>query len=58
MKCKFTEINDNRTRYDYEFEYVRFSGFMPKLIATLFPGMYRKQGEKWLQQFKTFVESQ
>ncbi|NND34496.1 MAG: SRPBCC family protein [Saprospiraceae bacterium] len=58
MKCKFTAINDNRTRYDYEFEYVRFSGFMPKLIATLFPGMYRKQGEKWLQQFKTFIESQ
>lgn len=58
MKCTFVTINDNQTRYDYEFEYTRIDWFMPKLIAILFPGMYRKQGEKWMNQFKEFVEKQ
>ena len=56
MKCTFTEINETKTRYDYEYEYTRINWFMPKLIAILFPGMYRKQGEKWMNQFKEFVE--
>lgn len=58
MKCTFTALNDNQTRYEYEFEYIRMSGFMPRLIALLFPSMYRKQGEKWMKQFKDFVEKQ
>jgi hypothetical protein len=28
------------------------------LMAILFPGIYRKQGEKWMKQFKEFVEKQ
>ena len=58
MKCKFVALGDNQTRYDYEFEYTRISWIMPKLIALLFPGMYRKPGEKWMRQFKEFVEKQ
>ena len=58
MKCKFTAIGKNKTRYDYAFEYTRISWIMPRLMAILFPGMYRKQGEKWMQQFKNFVEKQ
>lgn len=58
MACKFIELDDQRTRYEYEFEYTRINWFMPKLIAILFPGMYRKQGEKWMKQFKEFVEKQ
>jgi len=58
MKCQFTVLDRNRTRYDYEYEYVRMEWFMPKLIAILFPSVYRKQGEKWMQQFKEFVEKQ
>lgn len=58
MKCQFTALDPNRTRYDYEYEYVRMEWFMPKLIAILFPSVYRKQGEKWMQQFKEFVEKQ
>ena len=58
MKCRFEALDENTTRYHYEFEYTRISWFMPKLIAILFPGMYRKQGEKWMQQFKEFVEKQ
>ena len=58
MKCVFVEINAENTRYEYEFDYTRINWFMPKLIAILFPGMYRKQGEKWMRQFKDFVEKQ
>ena len=58
MKCTFVEIDTKRTRYEYEFEYTRISWIMPKLIAILFPGIYRRQGEKWMRQFKEFVEKQ
>ncbi len=58
MKCTFTEIASNKTLYEYEFEYTKISWILPKLMAILFPGMYRKQGEKWMKQFKEFVENQ
>ncbi|MFY0645127.1 MAG: SRPBCC family protein [Bacteroidia bacterium] len=58
MRCTFKEIDENNTRYEYEFEYTRINWFMPKLMAILFPSMYRKQGEKWMRQFKEFVERQ
>ena len=56
MKCRFLPLNDNRTRYEYEFEYTRVSWILPKIMVTLFPAMFRKQGEKWVTQFKEFVE--
>ena len=58
MKCQFIALNDGQTRYEYEFEYTRINWVLPKLIALLVPGMYRKQGEKWMKQFKEFVERQ
>lgn len=58
MKCTFSEINANLTRYDYEFEYTRVSWIIPKLMFLIFPGMFRKQGEKWMKQFKEFAEKQ
>ena len=58
MKCTFVELDDQKTRYEYEFEYTRINWIMPRLIAILFPGLYRKQAEKWMLQFKEFVEKQ
>ncbi len=58
MKCSFIELDATRTEYQYEFDYTRISWVMPKLFAILFPSMYRKQGEKWMRQFKEFVEKQ
>lgn len=56
-RCTFVDLGINKTRYEYEFEYVRMS-FMPRLMAIFFPGMYKKQGQKWMNQFKEFVEKQ
>jgi len=58
MKCTFTALGENKTRYDYAYEYTRLNWVMPRLIAILFPSVYRKQGDKWMQQFKDFVERQ
>ncbi|AUP79215.1 SRPBCC family protein [Flavivirga eckloniae] len=58
MKCEFIVLDDNRTRYEYEFEYTRINWFMPKMMAILFPSMYKKPAQKWMIQFKEFVENQ
>ena len=58
MTCRFIAIDEDSTRYEYEYEYTRISWVMPKLMAILFPSMYRKQGDKWMRQFKNFVEKQ
>ncbi len=58
MKCHFIALNDKQTRYEYEFDYTRINWLMPKLMALIFPGMYRKQVEKWMKQFKEFAEKQ
>ena len=58
MKCEFHALDEDRTRYKFEFEYTRINWIIPKLIAILFPSVYRKQGEKWMRQFKEFVEKQ
>ena len=58
MKCNFTALDDNRTKYEFEFEYTRIDWVMPRLMAILVPSMYRKPAEKWLRQFKEFVEKQ
>ena len=57
MKVSFEELENDQTRYNYEFEYTRINWVMPRLMAILFPGMYRKQGEKWMRQFKEMVEN-
>ncbi|MEX0288491.1 MAG: SRPBCC family protein [Flavobacteriaceae bacterium] len=58
MTCTFIEMGPEKTEYKYEVEYTRVNWFLPKLMAILFPGMYRKQGHKWMIQFKEFVEKQ
>ncbi|WP_109437648.1 SRPBCC family protein [Aquimarina sp. AU119] len=58
MKYTFTEVNSKTTQYDYECEYIRINWFLPKIIALFFPGIYRKQVEKWMSQFKEFAEKQ
>lgn len=58
MECNFKAMGPGTTDYAYQFEYTRINWVLPKLMAIFFPGMYRKQAEKWIQQFKAFVEAQ
>jgi len=58
MKCKFIPVDDNTTRYEYEFEYTRIDWIRPRLMTILFPKIFKKQGRKWMLQFKDFVERQ
>jgi len=57
MTCKFISIDKNQTRYESDIEYTVFRGFLPKVMAKLFPGMFKKQVQKWLNNFKSFAES-
>ena len=57
MESKFIALDENNTRFEFDFEYTRINWIMPKLMAILFPGVYKKQAFKWMNQFKTFVEN-
>jgi len=58
MSCRFTEIDSSKTRLDQEIHYTEFKGFVIKIMAKLFPSMFKNQVQKWLDQFKAFVERQ
>lgn len=51
---QFQEITPNQTRYISKVEYTELNGLMPKL----FPGMFKEQSQKWMNQFKEFAISQ
>ena len=53
-----TLILKNKTRYESEVEYTRINWLVPKLMAILFPNMYRKPAQKWIDNFRAFAEKQ
>ena len=57
MLSKFTAINENKTKVDTEIEYLVFKGFVVKLMAKLFPNLFKKQVDKWLIRFKAYCEN-
>lgn len=59
MTCTFTALDPNKTKYETEVHYTRIAWFLPKLFSLLFPGMmYKKPAERWMKNFKEFVEKQ
>tara|TARA_Y100001934_G_scaffold221476_1_gene264041 strand:+ start:153 stop:632 length:480 start_codon:yes stop_codon:yes gene_type:complete len=52
----FTAVDEHHTRWDAEIEYTRIGALIPRILAVLVPGMFRKQTQKWLDQFKVFAE--
>ncbi len=56
MRVHFEALDERTTRYITEIHYTQFNGFMVKMMAKLFPGMFKKQSQKWFDQFKDFVE--
>jgi hypothetical protein len=57
MPTTFITLDTNKTRIVSEIEYTKFNGFLPKLMAKLFPSMFKKKSQKWLDQFKYFAEN-
>lgn len=58
MKNRYTSLGTNQTKYDVEIEYTRFNGLLPKMMAIFKAGVFKKQTQKWLDQFKVFVEKE
>ena len=57
QSTRFVQIAEHKTRYISVVEYTQFNGFLPNLMAKLFPGMFKKQSQKWMDQFKEFAEN-
>ncbi|OUR91040.1 hypothetical protein A9Q87_11220 [Flavobacteriales bacterium 34_180_T64] len=58
MYVKFIPIDDYNTQYFTEIEYTKFNGFIINILVTIAPSLFKKQVQKWLNQFKLYVESQ
>lgn len=56
VKNKFVKLSDTKTKYITENEF-QMKGFM-KVMAFLFPSLFKKQSIKYATAFKEFVESQ
>ncbi|MEO1260380.1 MAG: SRPBCC family protein [Bacteroidota bacterium] len=56
MKNYFKKLNTNQTHWTAEVEYTQLNSFMVKIMAFLMPGMFKKQVQKWMDQFKAFAE--
>ena len=55
LRNQFVEVGPNRTKWISTCEY-EFSSWMLKAMALLMPGMFRKQNQKFLDDFKAFCE--
>jgi hypothetical protein len=58
MNSKFISINDSTTLWTAEIDYFKVTFWPAKIMMRLFPNMFRKQGQKWSDNFKKFVEGQ
>jgi len=57
MHNYFEVLRSDKTRWRSELEYVKMNGFVMRAMAKVMPGMFRKQTQKWMDQFKAFAES-
>lgn len=58
MTNRLTDLGGGKTKWEAELEYIKFNAFLPKMMAWLAPGMFKKQTQKWLDQFKAFAEKE
>lgn len=56
MHINFSIIDNYTTSYTSQIHYTKFNGFIIKLLAKCFPFIFKKQVEKWMNQFKIYVE--
>ena len=58
MHSFFIDNGDNTTLYKSEIHYTRFTGIMINIMKTIMPFMFKKQVQKWIDNFKQHIESQ
>jgi hypothetical protein len=56
MKNYFTELTPKKTGWDAELDYTIKKGLMLRVMAAVAPGMFRKQSQKWMDNFKKWAE--
>jgi hypothetical protein len=57
MKSSFIVLNPYNTKIEVEIHYTKFIGCIPKLIALLNPGFFKKQVQNRMNDFKHFAEN-
>ncbi|MGB0427774.1 MAG: SRPBCC family protein [Flavobacteriales bacterium] len=57
QRTLFQSINEHKTRFISEVNYIKFNGLFIKIIAKLFPSKFKAQSQKWMEQFKYFTEN-
>lgn len=55
MHSKFLSLSDRTTRYEAQIEY-RFDTLMLKLMALFVPRLFKKQTQRYLDNFKRYAE--
>ena len=56
QQTQFKSIDENSTLFTSTVEYTKFNGLIIKVMAKLFPSIFKKQSQKWMNQFKEFAE--
>jgi hypothetical protein len=54
----FEALPGGQARFTMTVEPVHIIGLLPKIMAALMPGMFKKQTQKWVDNFKAFVEGE
>jgi hypothetical protein len=52
----FVELADGTTEFSSEINYTRLSGVILNIMAFIAPFLFKKQVQKWMNQFKALVE--
>jgi len=53
---RFKPVSPVSTQWTTEIHYTKYGDWTSRLIASVFPGIFRKQTQKWLENFKRFAE--
>jgi len=56
QKNYFKELPNGNTKWTSDVEF-HFSSFMMRMMGLLMPGTFKKQSQKYLQDFKAFAEN-
>lgn len=56
QKVNFEILSAQKTLIRSEVEYTVFKSFIAKMMAKFFPSVFKKQSQKWLDQFKLLAD--